>query len=191
VRLCIFAYTRVTCTFASFPKFVAGAHCVWRLTAASALALPLTCLFLCLLQASTSLHSTTIFAHARFSQNYIGPLATRNLDCFPYCSRNSFLSLFSLLLLRAAIQLDAGIRTTLWPRVAYISTTTALKVVLVWPYRTSNRAVSHSTKMRYTTLSANKSDSVRVGQRDGRNMLVRYWLCSVVLADHSYMCFVL
>lgn len=48
VRLCIVAYIRLGCTPSSSFKFVAGAHRLWRLTAASALAQPLTCLRLCL-----------------------------------------------------------------------------------------------------------------------------------------------
>jgi len=65
VKLFIFAYTRVICTSASLSKFVAGAHSLWRLTAASALALPVICLCLCLLQA-TFLHPATAVNHTRF-----------------------------------------------------------------------------------------------------------------------------
>lgn len=95
MKLCIFAYTRVTCTFASFTTFVAGAHCVWRLTAASALALPLTCLFLCLLQASTSIHSTAFFAHARFFQTTQDLSLLPIIICRVLSSRNNHPSLVS------------------------------------------------------------------------------------------------
>jgi hypothetical protein len=46
--------------------------------------------------------------------------------------------------------------------------------VLHWLYRIVYSARTRSPKMRYTTLSANKSEGVRVRQRVGWIMRARY-----------------
>lgn len=169
MELCIIAIHEFICTFASFTKFVAGAHSLWRLIATSALlvALPLTCLYFFLLQASTSLQ----------------PASSATFVSFQNKQDHSLLSIIIISILIFAKLLPSSAyffqpQHNRPPKAEQSSGRASRffhldRRVLHWPYRIVYSARTRSPEMRYTTLSANKSEGVRVRQRVGWIMIAR------------------